>query len=69
MSDDGMTVKPVATPAPVQVAAAVAHVPAKPKQPRKVLEHPARPNRNPDHGRILEWLSTPITHPQTHRNR
>ena len=33
MSDDGMTVKPVATPAPVQVAAPVAQAPAKPKQP------------------------------------
>ena len=33
MSDDGMTVKPVATPAPVQVAAPAAQPPAKPKQP------------------------------------
>jgi flagellar protein FlaG len=33
MSDDGMTVKPVATQAPLQAAAAAAQAHAKPKQP------------------------------------
>jgi len=33
MSDDGMTVKPVATPAPLQVADPAAQAPARPKQP------------------------------------
>ena len=33
MSDDGMTVKPVATPASVQVAAPAAQASARPKQP------------------------------------
>ena len=33
MSDDGMTVKPVATHAPVQFAAPVAQAPAKAKEP------------------------------------
>src|SRR4030095_4927588 len=33
MSDDGMTVKPVATPIPVQVAAPAAQANARPKQP------------------------------------
>ena len=39
MSDDGMTVKPVATPAPVQVAAPAAQAPAKPKQPPVEVKH------------------------------
>jgi flagellar protein FlaG len=44
MSDDGMTVKPVTTPLPVQVAAPAAktQAPVKPKQPPADIEKVAR---------------------------
>src|ERR1044072_6259537 len=41
MSDDGMTVKPVTTPAPVQVAAKAAPVRAEPKQAPVEVVKPA----------------------------
>src|SRR5512138_865898 len=41
MSDDGMTVKPVATPVPVQVAAPAAKAPARPQQAPVEVVRPA----------------------------
>jgi flagellar protein FlaG len=41
MSDEGMTVKPVTTPAPVQVAAPVAKAPAQPRQAPVEVVKPA----------------------------